>query len=415
VGEGVGVGFFAGSAGFEQPNIANAIKVLKSLACHTVEFENACTTRMKLIDRYVGKEILLTGGMAVAVLSLVLVLGNVFKQLFDLLVNQNVPLDFILAFIAYIIPFSLTFTIPWGFLTAVLLVFGKMSAENELIALRATGVSLPRVCYSLFGLSLVCCAICFWINISVAPAAQQKMKEALYNIATSNPIAMFSSDRVIDEFPNTKIYVGRKNGTQLENLVMFGTGKTGDPLQVVYARKGSLEVDKEKEQVLLKLIDAQIEQRDENHPGDFTRVQQGIVAKDIPLPISLQELYERSKKKRGLTSMTLQELNQMKRDTSRDPRDISALQTEVNKRWSFSLASLAFALIGVPLSITAHRRETSAGFLFSIIVAFVYFMLGQLADWVKNKPSAHPELLIWMPNLVFIALGIFLFVRLARR
>src|SRR5438309_5362079 len=101
---------------------------------------------MKLIDRYVGKQILVAAIIAIAVLSLVLVLGNVFKQLLDLLVNHDVPIEFILSFIGYILPFSLTFTIPWGFLTAVLLVFGKMSAENELIALRATGVSVPRVC-----------------------------------------------------------------------------------------------------------------------------------------------------------------------------------------------------------------------------------------------------------------------------
>src|SRR5450432_2928349 len=111
---------------------------------------------MKLLDRYVGKEILTTSMFAIAVLSLVLVLGNVFKQLLDLLVNHDVPLEYIISFIAYILPFSLTFTIPWGFLTAVLLVFGKMSAENELIALRSNGVSIPRICYSVLVLSAVC-------------------------------------------------------------------------------------------------------------------------------------------------------------------------------------------------------------------------------------------------------------------
>src|SRR5581483_8437343 len=151
---------------------------------------------MKLIDRYVGKEILLTATFAIAVLSLVLVLGNVFKQLLDLLVNHDVPLEYILAFIGYILPFSLTFTIPGGFLTAVLLVFGKMSAENELIALRANGISVPRVCLAVFALALVSCGICLWINVDVAPRAQEQMKSALFHIATSNPIAMFGSDQI---------------------------------------------------------------------------------------------------------------------------------------------------------------------------------------------------------------------------
>ena len=425
VGAGVGVEVVAFdpllSSDFEHPRAANARSPLKSLACHAYEFENACTDRMKLIDRYVGKEILLTASMAVAVLSLVLVLGNVFKQLFDLLVNHNVPLDYILAFIGYIIPFSLTFTIPWGFLTSVLLVFGKLSAENELIALRATGVSIPRVCYSLFALAAICCGICFWINVAVAPAAQQKMKEALFNIATSNPIAMFTSDQVIDDFPDTKIYVGSKNGPNLQNLLMYKTGKSGDPLEVVYARSGSLEVDKSNMQVLLKLINAQIEQRDENHSSDFTRIQQGIVAQNIVLPISLEDLYNRAKSKRSASTMTLNELITNLKEQPQgkqgkvDAGALSALRTEINKRYSFSLASLAFAIIGVPLGITAHRRETSVGFLFSIVVAFVYFFFIIIADSLKNNPHAHSDLLIWLPNVLFITLGTYLFVRLARR
>ena len=77
------------------------------------------------------------------------------KRLSDLLINHNLPVEFVLRFIAYILPFSLMFTIPWGFLTAVLLVFGKMSAENELVALRSNGVSIPRICLPLLFLAIV--------------------------------------------------------------------------------------------------------------------------------------------------------------------------------------------------------------------------------------------------------------------
>ena len=142
---------------------------------------------MKLIDRYVGWQVLLTSTIAVAVLSVVLVLGNIFKQLLELLVKNDTPFEQILTFLAYILPFSLTFTIPWGFLTAVLLVFGKMSAENELIALRANGVSIPRITLPVLVLAVLSVGVCLWINVDVAPRAQAQMKEALYTIATQNP------------------------------------------------------------------------------------------------------------------------------------------------------------------------------------------------------------------------------------
>src|SRR4051812_24852459 len=147
---------------------------------------------------------MLTGVFAVGVLSVVLVLGNVFKQLLELLVNHDAPFELIISFIAYILPFSLTFTIPWGFLTAVLLIFGRMSAENELIALRSSGVSIPRICVVVFIVSVLCVGTCLYINLIVAPQAQVKMKDALYNIATNNPLAMFGSDKVIDQFPGYK-------------------------------------------------------------------------------------------------------------------------------------------------------------------------------------------------------------------
>lgn len=363
---------------------------------------------MKLLDRYVAREIITTTLFAVGVLSLVLVLGNVLKKLLDLLVNNDVPLEFIITFIAWILPFSLTITIPWGFLTAVLLVFGKMSAENELIALRSMGVSIPRICLSLLAIALLCTGISFWINVDVAPRAQERMKAALFDIATSNPIAMFGSDRVIDEFPGQKIYVGRKVGTELQNLMIYEVNERADPVKVIYAQRGELEADLPNQQILLRLYGARYEQRDEASPGDYTKIKQGITMGEGVLPISLEELFQRNKKRRGLSQMTLTELLR-----NQDLSKQSAARTEVNKRFSFSLASFAFALIGVPLAITAHRKETSIGFLFSLIIAFVYFGFIILADTVRDQPAMHPELLIWLPNVIFIALGAYLFRRLS--
>jgi lipopolysaccharide export system permease protein len=98
-----------------------------------------------------------------------------------------------------------------------------------------------------------------------------------------------------------------------------------------------------------------------------------------------------------------------------DKGQLSAIRTETNKRFSFSLASFAFCLIAVPLAITAHRKETSVGFLFSLVVAFVYFFFIVMVDTVATNPKFHPELLIWLPNVVFISLGAFLFFRMSRR
>ena len=380
---------------------------------------------MKLLDRYVSRQVLVSSIFAVGVLSVVLVLGRVFKDLLEMLVNHNVPLEFILTFIAYILPFSLTFTIPWGFLTAVLLVFGKMSAENELIALRSSGISIPRICASVFAISLAFAGICLWINVEVAPRAQVKMKESLYNIATNNPLAMFSSDKVISEFPGRKIYVEHNDGPELRNILVYEMNDESFPIRVVFARRGVLKTDPEHSQLLLNLFDAQYEERSSDDPINLMKISLGNTAKETTFPISLQELYEKARKKKGLSGMTVNELQQRlkeqrsgavsKTDRKQQASELSAAKTEVSKRFSFSLASFAFALIGVPLAITAHRKETSAGFLISLIVAFVYFIFILIADAMKENPKAHPEFLIWLPNVLFIGLGLWLFYKLSRK
>src|SRR5438552_16861872 len=93
----------------------------------------------------------------------------------------------------------------------------------------------------------------------------------------------------------------------------------------------------------------------------------------------------------------------------------SATRTEINKRFSFPFACLAFAVIGVPLGVTAHRRETSIGFAMGLIVAITYFLFVIVGDTLRGDPQVHPELLVWLPHVLFLILGPFLLRRLARR
>src|SRR3989442_68961 len=260
---------------------------------------------MKLIDRFVSRELLVNVLFAIAVLSLVLVVGNIFRKLLPLLVNHDVPVEYLLAFIAYVFPFSLIFTIPWGLLTAILLVFGRLSADNELIALRANGVSVPRVAVSLAVIALTSTALCLWLTVQVSPATQKN------------------------------------------------------------------------------------------------------------LPITLEKLHKKEKKRPSRSAMSIEQLlDQLK---SESPPERSESRTEINKRFSFPFACVAFAIIGVPLGVTAHRRETSIGFAMGLIVATTYFLFVIIGDTLRGNPQAHPPLLVSFPNALFIALAVLLFPRLARQ
>src|ERR1700704_3422259 len=322
---------------------------------------------MKLIDRFVSRELLVNVLFAIVVLSLVLVVGNIFRKLLPLLVNHDVPMEYLLTFIAYVLPFSLIFTIPWGLLTAILLVFGRLSADNELIALRCNGVSISRVCVPLAGVALVCTIICVWLNVQAAPAAQEKLRGTIFDLATRNPMALFGSDQVIDQFPGRKIYVGKKEGNKLDNIIVFEMNQKSVPIRVTYARSGMLEADLPNKRILMHLYNARYQQRDENNPLDLTKIRDGINMAEGTLPIGLDALYDKEKKRPSRSALSIEQLlDQLKSESSRER---SASRTEINKRFSFPFACIAFAIIGVPLGVTAHRRETSIGFAMGLIVA----------------------------------------------
>src|SRR6516162_5244341 len=364
---------------------------------------------MRIIDRYLTRQIIGTVIWSVSLLSLILVVGNAMRDLLNVLMAHQLPLSYVLSFVGYLLPFSLIYSIPWGVLVAVLLVFGKLSSDNELVALRANGIGMPRICLPVFIVALVFFGLCLWINLYVAPVSQMQLRSALFNLASEDPLALFGSDEVIDQFPSRKIYVGRKNGSTLEDLHIYEMNTEKVPVRVIYARKGTLEVDKENERILLRIYDARYEERDKSDVNNLRKMRYGITMREGVLPISLEELIQKATNNQRPNEVTLDQL----RDAldQQNNKMTVAVRTEVSKRFSNAMAVLTFVLVGIPLAITAQRRETSVGIALSLLVAFTYFIFIVLTANVKNNPRLHPEILIWVPNFIYLTLGGTLFYR----
>ena len=367
---------------------------------------------MRIIDRYLTRQIIGTVIWAVSLLSLMLVVGNAMRDLLNVLMAHQLPLSYVLSFVGYLLPFSLIYSIPWGVLVAVLLVFGKLSSDNELVALRANGIGMPRICLPVFIVALVFFGLCLWLNLYVAPVSQTQLRFALFNLALKDPLALFGSDEVIDQFPRRKIYVGRKNGSTLEDLHIYEMNTEHVPVRVIYARKGTLEVDKENQRILLRIYDVRYEERDTSDVNNLRKMRYGIRMLGV-LPISLEELIQKATNKQRPNELTLDQLCDAL-DQQNNEMTV-AIRTEVSKRFSDAMAVLTFVLVGIPLAITAHRRETSVGIALSLLIAFTYFIFIILTANVKNNPRLHPEILIWLPNFIYLTLGGTLFYRLARR
>ena len=376
-----------------------------------------CFQRMKLIDRYVGRGVVITTIYGLFVLSLVLVLGNIFKELLDLMINRDVPVKYLFMFMLYVLPFSFTFTVPWAFLTAVLLVFGRMSADNETVALRACGTSLLRVCLPVLGVAVLLSAFTFWINTTIAPQALDAMRNSIATIARSNPQSLFVADEVIDEFAGRKIFVGDKDGNRLSNVTLIEEAAGAQPERIILAQEGEIDVDDEGGELLLTLRNARFEQRDSKTPDDLSKIRHGISVGEATVSIRLLDLVNNYWLSKPLRAYTLRELWEYlpEAKTQNDPGLVSRIKVEMSKRLSLSLACIAFAIVAMPLGVTAQRKETSIGFAISLALAFGYFFFVVLAEMLRDDVALHPYLLLWVPNVLFIGIGAWLLLRLDHR
>lgn len=374
---------------------------------------------VRIFDRYLGKQVLSATLMGVLLLSGVMVLGNVYKKLDELLGDTQLPLGFILEFVSLVIPFSLIFTIPWAFLTGILLVFGRLSADNELVSLRMTGWSMSRICASVFALAFALSAICYWVNVSVSPMAKDRIKRMFFAVALDNPSALFQEGRVLDKVPGFRIHTTKRDGNVLHGLeIVEVEGRLAK--RIIHAERATLEMQPGVLDIIMHLEGAEIENityTPERTVDKVEFVNAGKTAMLFPLS-RLKEDTVKVNASMKSTGMLWQEISDgVDGATGKkmEEKDMSRSLTELSKRYSFSLACITFALVGIPLGVTAQRRETSTGFALSLITATVYLVFIILADTLNDKPSAMPHLIMWAPNVLFMGMGGWLFYRLSRR
>lgn len=357
------------------------------------------------------------------VLSIVLVLGNIFRELLDQLVQRpDLDIGYVAQFVMNVLPFSLIFTIPWGFLTAVLLVFGRLSADNELISLRMAGLSAFRISASVFAIALALCALSYWLNVTVAPRAQKVMKEMIVDMVTEDPLVFFSENEVVDMFPGYIILVKSKvrseetGDWQLREMQLIEIDDSKRAVRYINADRVTVERKEIEGEIVieLQLHDAHIESKNPSDPKNL----QAVVpfhSEAMTVRVSLEEFQKKHSRIRPST-MTVRELaTELRENDALTDQLRAGFRTEISKRFSFSLACLTFCLIGIPLGVTAQRRETSIGFALSMMVACVYFLFILFADTYRDDPKANAHLFMWVPNIVFMALGLWLFWRLNKR
>src|SRR5215469_7043976 len=176
--------------------------------------------QLKTLHRYLIRQVFPTLVLAVVVITFVLLLGNVLKDILPHLIAGQIGLSAVAEAIALLIPFVWVFALPMGMLTATVLVFGRFSADHELIAARASGISLLSLITPVLLLSLLCCAMSAWFSMYLGPCSRvvyvELRNELLLNLAK----AQFPEGRFINISTNYVFYAEKNDHGKLQNIMI---------------------------------------------------------------------------------------------------------------------------------------------------------------------------------------------------
>lgn len=485
---------------------------------------------MRTLHRYILQEMLATIVVAVGVCAGLLLLGNLLKEVLSLLMSGQATLGLVVRGIGLLFPFILAFALPMGALTAALLVFGRLSADQELTAARSNGISLMALSIPVLLLSLALCGVCAWINLDLAPRCRVAYKGLFKELARQKAQALIPAGRFVTEFPNFVIYADRIEGSEIEDVLFFQMGG-GRKILDVRAPRAELAFDETTRELKLAFFDgrylqwipgraleaapvenvddrpiepveeegmaeedgigrsAAVEEPSEHGVTDLADAPTEVLTlseTDIPIatnpagmeavsphatpqaprtasgsgtnevapaeaenpvppvasmpvevaggepgedsvgfwqPIPAQELRASvvlpsevmSEGLPQLSDMTFRQLLQERRELNRLGIDeVTPLDVHLHRQVAFSFACFGFALVGIPLGVRAHRRETTVGIAFAIALVMVYYAFLILAQAFETRAEYAPWLIVWLPNILFQFIGAWLLWRVNR-
>ncbi len=398
---------------------------------------------MSILDRYILRQLIFVTFIGVASLTALLLLGQIFKELQELLVESGAPPTIVIDFMLQVIPFSLSFSLPWGFLTAVLLVYGRLASDNELTSMRMAGLSLWRLSVPAIFLGLVLSLLCYYINIQVAPRSKQAMTSIVLDAAKENPKNLLSANSTAIRLGDFRLYIEKRDDDVITGLHVYpeaGNTAKKKSYTSLHAQKAIIgDYDAKTRRIELTLLNVIMERRDAQS-ADMPIIEKMPLYVTIPTSqfrrlkdnrytnAEIEEALTRYEELKDIDMKLMPQLTKASKQAPQFPtatqlwskaqhetrhyksgmntKTERAFRTERTKRLSFSVACIVFSLIGVPLAITSRRKDTTASFGIGIGIAALYFLALTLCELTRKSSGITPYIALWVPNVVGLLLAL---------
>ena len=359
----------------------------------------------KIISRYIFREIAFPFFLILFVLTFVLLMGKIL-QIMDLMVNKGISVLDILHLVMLIMPSFLMFTIPIALLVSILIAMGTFSADNEITALKAAGVSLLQIYYPVAIASLLTFICTIVIGYYLVPQSNFATKKLLFELATQNASIGIKEKVFNSDFKDLLVYADKipANGEYMEGVIISDKRSTEEQNTII-ARKAFLVADTKRMIVKLRLENGSIHTVSPDLKN-YRKVDFRIYDLILDLSTTLATYSEEYK---SSTEMTLTELLERMKKPGLDGSAIRELAIEVHKKFSIPLSCIFFGLLALPLGITSHRAVKSRGFALGIIIVAAYYLLRIGGEALAETGKLSPAVGVWTPNVIFAIIGVLLF------
>jgi lipopolysaccharide export system permease protein len=363
-----------------------------------------------ILWRYILRDVLLYTLLGLSVFTLLLLVQNTLRFLEELLA-AGVGLSGLVSLMRVILPTYLSYAIPTSLLLGVLLAFGRMSADGEIIAMRSSGVSVPRLLPPVFLLGSTAALITGYLIFELEPQSHQQMKRLVREMVGSVRLAEPGEFRTLGDH---MIYVHNvgEEPCPLEGVLI---GDFSDEQRKLYiaARCGSISDGEDDETIAVDLVDGSIHfsesKSDTYRKIRFVRMHMGL---------DFAAYLDRGPRVRDLRFKTLLDLDRRFRrgetPVLRDTAGHRSVLAQIHRRIAFPFACILLTLLSVPLGIQPLRSGRSAGALTAIGLMALYWVLFTTGEMAAENGWVPAWLGMWTPNVVVLGSALFLLRRSIR-
>ncbi len=369
---------------------------------------------VRLIDRYLVREIVPYVVLTLVLMTSVIFLhqANRFSELFIVFTRSGLPTGPLLGLLASIVPTIFVYTMPIALLVGVLMGLGRMSADNEITAMRASGISRRHLTWPLLAVGLIAAAVMTWVTFSLAPAAQRvlgQLKETRGDLLYKG-LATQVKPRVFEEsIPGKVFFVSDidRHTNEWRNIFIADTPGTNNPNDVtIYtARAGKLSTPEPGQEIPeFHLLNA--EAHSVSNVEERKKVEYDIVsAEKLSIVFSSTadaQVVDERPRPPVLAEMDFSTLAAY----SPPAEQANSYRVEIHRRIATPVTCLIFAVIGLAFGVHNVRAGRSFGLIVGLVLTTLFYVLTLGGDQAARSGALPAWFGVWGPNILFAAVGI---------